>query len=59
MTDSYPPKFTITPEGVANFFLMTYCKNAGVEASTALVGVFKLFYEQGYSDGLKKTADNS
>jgi hypothetical protein len=59
VTDSYPPKITISPEGVANLFLMTSCKGAGIETRDALVEIFKLFYERGYEDAAEKTGEQN
>lgn len=56
MNEEYPPRLTITPEGTAQLFLMTNCPNAGIESRDSLVELFRLYYERGAEDAIKRSA---
>ena len=52
--EEWPPRITLTPEGVAGLFLMTHCKVADKSSVEALVELFKLYWEDGKKSGDKE-----
>ena len=56
--DNWPPKITLTPEGVAGLFLMSHCGAcADGLAKDALVELFKLYWDDGFKSGIRKEID--